>query len=333
MSSAEMYPKLAIIVPEYNVAAYIQEALDSILAQSVSPDEVIVIDDGSTDKTADILNNYTNQPNFRIINIENQGLGPARNIGRIHANSDYIYFFDSDDLLRTSFVESIKKLINESEQPDIILFSGENFHDKNGYYYFLPPNKRTLEGSFTRSSDLLKHLADRNELFPQAYLYVSKKNIWSRNRIHFPPIIHEDDAIISPLIAMSELTIITTESFYLRRIRPNSILTSGINSKNAEGILRTLNETQEFMAREQTLVHQNISFWRKRLAFYAFCYIDLSRKAKTKIAWPQLLSAVLTSRSLKLILLIPLAFAPNTLKRLRKLKHLVKKRLCTPTSD
>ena len=327
MPATDMQPKLTIIVPAYNVAAYVQEALDSILAQSVPPDEVIIIDDGSTDETAQILQNYTNQPNFKIIRTENHGIGPARNIGSAHASGDYIYFFDSDDLLRPQFVERIKEIINNADhRPDLILFGGENFRDENGYYSFLPPDKRTLEGSFNQNSNLLKRLYDRHEVFAGAVLYVTRKIIWSKNRINFPPGVHEDEAVIAPLIAVSKLTIVTSESFFLRRVRPNSTITSGLSSKNVAGILRVLNETQQFIAREPALVRQSLSAWRKRLASFTLYYAAWCRKTKTKIAWPQLLSALLTSRSLKTALLLPLVFIPNTFEKLQQLNKAINRK-------
>ena len=90
---------LSIVVPCFNVEKYVREALDSIVAQSQLPDEVIVIDDGSTDSTIDVLRLYETHENFRIIQTANCGLGTARNLGRSIARSEYVYFFDADDLL------------------------------------------------------------------------------------------------------------------------------------------------------------------------------------------------------------------------------------------
>lgn len=89
-------PKVSIIVPTYNRAKYVTEAIDSILAQTFLDFELIVIDDGSTDNTKDVLNRYGD----RIIYIyqTNSGVGTARNVGIRHARGEWLAFLDSDDI-------------------------------------------------------------------------------------------------------------------------------------------------------------------------------------------------------------------------------------------
>ncbi|MEM6406136.1 MAG: glycosyltransferase family A protein [Pseudomonadota bacterium] len=312
-------PTLSIIIPAYNVEKYIIAALDSILRQTILPEEVIIINDGSTDRTPDLLERYATYPGFRIITIDNNGLGPARNLGCMLAGCEYLYFFDSDDMLRSNFVADIKNMISTSDHPDLILFSGKNFADEGDYYRFLPENKHALEGLFRRNDQLLTKLSKNQELFPSACLYVSKKSIWAKNRIHFPPVIHEDEVIIASLIAISQSTLVTSKVFFLRRVRPDSIMTSGVHSNNAEGMLTFMNYTQEFMHHNPVLVQPDLATWRFRLGLFTIYYLKLCKISATKVAWRQLFSALSASGSIRFFMLVPFtilrSFKKNGIKR------------------
>ena len=100
-----MNPKVSIIIPVYNGENAISISLDSILSQTLKDYEVIIIDDGSNDKTNDIVSSYTNSDNrFRYFYQENQGVSGARNNGIKKSNGDYICFLDSDDFYDSTFI-------------------------------------------------------------------------------------------------------------------------------------------------------------------------------------------------------------------------------------
>ncbi|HMI26603.1 MAG TPA: glycosyltransferase family 2 protein, partial [Streptosporangiaceae bacterium] len=92
--------KLSVIVPFYNVEGYLQEALESAARQSLRDLEVIMIDDGSTDDSAQIAKSFASRDSrFQLFQQENQRQGPARNFGVRQATGDYIAFLDADDVL------------------------------------------------------------------------------------------------------------------------------------------------------------------------------------------------------------------------------------------
>src|SRR5699024_9285339 len=101
----------SIIVPAYNVEKYIEAALDSVFTQDMPVHEVIVINDGSTDATYDKIKRYSYRTELKLVSTDNQGLGPARNEGLRRATGDYVYFFDSDDLLDPAFLTTIESTI------------------------------------------------------------------------------------------------------------------------------------------------------------------------------------------------------------------------------
>ncbi len=98
-------PLISIIVPIYNVKKYIRKCLDSLKNQSMKQIEVICIDDGSTDNSGRIAEEYKADPRFRIIHTENRGLSAARNRGIDEVKTDWIMFVDSDDWVDEKFCE------------------------------------------------------------------------------------------------------------------------------------------------------------------------------------------------------------------------------------
>ena len=93
-------PEVSVIIPIYNTAAYLRKALDSICGQTLKELEIILIDDGSTDGSRGIIEEYAKRDaRIRWYAQPNQGLSVARNRGLLHATGKYIYFMDSDDII------------------------------------------------------------------------------------------------------------------------------------------------------------------------------------------------------------------------------------------
>lgn len=114
---------VSLIITTYNHGRYIEEAIASVQQQTHRPDEVIVVDDGSTDDTAQILSRY---PQIKYIRQANKGLASARNLGVLHSQGHYIVFLDADDLLYPQAIA--KNLTYFGTHPDCAFISG--WHDK-----------------------------------------------------------------------------------------------------------------------------------------------------------------------------------------------------------
>jgi glycosyltransferase involved in cell wall biosynthesis len=143
-------PLVSVIIPAYNAEAYISEALESVFAQTYRPFEIIVVDDGSTDKTAEIVKNYqtskttkTNETNLIYIYQSNSGPSKARNEGMKVAKGDYIAFLDADDLWTPMKLEKqVNYMLSNREVflvfGDMMIFNEqgvvvESTFKKNGY--------------------------------------------------------------------------------------------------------------------------------------------------------------------------------------------------------
>ena len=119
-------PKISVIIPVYNAEKYLEQCLDSVILQLYDNLEIICVNDGSTDNSLRILNNYAaRDQRIRIVSQENKGLSGARNTGMKYATGDYISFIDSDDYITLGLYYKFAKVVRaEKRQIDIFLFNG-----------------------------------------------------------------------------------------------------------------------------------------------------------------------------------------------------------------
>lgn len=134
--------KISVLIPTYNAAAFIQATLDSVLRQTVPPDEVIVLDDGSTDNTVSILNSYN--PRITVYQQENKGVYSAHNKLFELAQGELIAFLDHDDIWHPSYLEVQSRHFRE--YPDAVaMFTGHvNFYGYGNYQWGTPLDKPSI---------------------------------------------------------------------------------------------------------------------------------------------------------------------------------------------
>ena len=128
--------KFSILVPVYNVEMYIKECVDSLINQDYSNYEIVLVDDGSTDDSARICDEYCKKyPNIiKVIHQENKGLLMARRVGIKNAIGDYFIFVDSDDFVDERLLKKLSSIIEKSN-PDMVIFHADIF-DGVEYLYF-----------------------------------------------------------------------------------------------------------------------------------------------------------------------------------------------------
>ena len=125
--------KVSIIVPVYNSSKYLRKCLDSLVNQKYSNIEIILVNDGSTDNSLDIIKEYQKKySNILVFSITNHGQGYARNLGVRKSHSDYIMFVDSDDYVSTHIVSKLINNIGDSDVAVCDMYEVEN--NKETYY-------------------------------------------------------------------------------------------------------------------------------------------------------------------------------------------------------
>lgn len=124
---------ISVVIPLYNKAPHIVRALESVLAQTVPPQEVIVVDDGSTDGGADLVLSYVERFNVRLVRQTNAGVSVARNRGVREASAEYVAFLDADDAWFPNHIEVLISLIQS--YPVASLFSTSHMIERGGVMY------------------------------------------------------------------------------------------------------------------------------------------------------------------------------------------------------
>lgn len=223
---------ISVIIPVYNVEDYLAQCLDSICNQSFKDIEIICVNDGSTDRSPEILNQYAlKDERISIINQHNQGLAATRNNGLKIAKGEYIYFIDSDDYLELDALERLHDniVLNDS---DMVLFKFQTVDDSHNVH------KRGIEfkidkifgdidyDTFTFTyRDVKRHVM--NSAF-SACLKLYKRDFIKDTR--FPIGLNfEDVPVHVKLMLEAQRLSFVPESFYNYRSNPDSILNSSAN--------------------------------------------------------------------------------------------------------
>lgn len=127
-------PKVSVILPVYNVKNYLVQCLDSICQQTLHELEIICVDDGSSDGSADILREYANRDSrIRILSQRNAGAGAARNAGMDIAQGEYLSFLDSDDFFEPDMLE-LACMAMDKYQADFVVFDSDQYYTKQDEY-------------------------------------------------------------------------------------------------------------------------------------------------------------------------------------------------------
>ena len=295
---------ISIIIPVYNVEDYVSETLDSVKNQTSLPDEVIVINDGSTDNSFNMIKNYSDLKYFKIFETKNQGLGQTRNYGISLAKSDYIYFLDSDDIIENNFIYEMRKLINQYKNPDMILFSGKTFTHKKEIDNKINL-KLTIEGQFFKGDKLLTKMVQKKETLPQSSRYLTKKELWTTNNLTYPNGIAEDESLFFPLIALSNNTVVNKKSYYRYRVnRPGSITADSVKPVHVEDYLNRMLSTLSFIKLNHDLIKYDYSAWCYNLERKSLKYINLCLKKKIEISWKTIIIIFFKTKNLFFLLKI-----------------------------
>lgn len=230
--------KVSVIIPVYNVEAYIGECLDSARNQTLKEIEIICVDDGSPDRSMEIVEEHAaSDSRIKIIRKENGGLSTARNAGLMRAEGKYVYFLDSDDAIRPETLECLYT-ISEKRQLDNIYFGActcyENRRMKKRYY-------RRFENYYHRVHDyperakgteLLAMMERNGEYRTSVCLQMPRRQFLADHQLSFyEGILHEDNLFSLQCILCAERAAVVKEDFYRRRVRDGSIMTADKTKK------------------------------------------------------------------------------------------------------
>lgn len=214
--------KVSIIIPCYNVEKFIAQTLESAIAQTLEDIEIIVINDGSSDRTLDIINQYAAiDKRIKIINQKNKGLSAARNIGIKLAKGEYIQHLDGDDFLKLDTCKKTYELAKKNNA-DIVYFNILRL--RKNKIFELDVISDLKEKKIYNNLEIFKKL-DKKQLDINIVSKLIKRQLYVKNNIvHYEKIsLGEDLFAFQELLLKSKRNIKLNEGLYYYRENPNSI--------------------------------------------------------------------------------------------------------------
>lgn len=256
-------PKLSVVVPIFNVEAYLGQCLESLLAQNFDDFEVVCVNDGSTDSSREILTAWEAQiPQMKVIDRSNGGLSAARNTGLREATGDYVVFVDSDDWVEPTILSTLASTIGNE---DMVCFAcrrtdnGKNdtlaAEQNDGWDYY---NRHALEA--------------RVVPFVCVWQRCYRRQFLLENDLRFREgILHEDNEFTPRACLKAKSIKVIPDVLYHYRVRPNSIMTTrGIRSK--ESLILIGNELSELFVKEVNI--ERATIYRALTQCYQMAFID-----------------------------------------------------------
>ena len=217
----------SIILPIYNVEKYLHECVDSILYQTFTDFELILVNDGSKDRSGNICDEYAlKDDRIKVIHKENGGLSDARNFGTDKATGDYIVYVDSDDyIVSNEFLSDLSKKIEETQR-DIVLYKYSKFFDDSKTLAECTFSLDFAE-SIEDSDQLLYELVKRDSYYGMAWIKAFKREIVVNNGIQFEKnLLGEDMDWYFDLVLNAKTYAVIDKSYIAYRQRSGSITSS-----------------------------------------------------------------------------------------------------------
>ena len=241
MKSMVEAPLVTVIMPVYNTESYVSDAIGSILSQKLSRLELICVDDGSTDDSRAICDDFAAcDERVTVLAQTNSGQGSARNKALELARGRFIYFMDSDDILLPEALETVCFEMMEKEL-DLLFFEAHSFgiaKDAGEYR-----RKASYDGIYA-GTELASLLLRNDEFIVSPCLYVSSAELHRVHRIRFleEHIKHEDDIFTILTLLHSKRAACLHRDLYARRYRAGSTMTSFDPVSSTKGAFRTYSE-------------------------------------------------------------------------------------------
>lgn len=246
-------PLVSVIIPIYNVEKYLRTCIDSVITQTYNNLEIILVNDGSPDKSPEICDEYAKKDNrVKVIHQNNGGLAHARNVGIANSNGEYLTFIDSDDYVSNDYVESLYKGLIESAA-DISIASFIAFKESESFCVTL---ERTSFVEVTKKDYFKEYAsikAEKSMPFITAWNKLYKKELF--DGIKYPKgKLYEDAFTTYKLIEKSRKVVYSTTKLYYYRLNPQSILGQSFKEKHLEMVEAFRNAMDYFYQKENVKI-------------------------------------------------------------------------------
>ncbi len=260
--------RYSIIVPVYNVEEYLVECLDSLINQTYKAYEIILVDDGSTDKSGSICDSYVEKnSSVRVFHKKNGGLSDARNYGIDQASGDYMIFVDSDDYIDVNMLQIYYQASIDNDYPDLLIDQSmyafcDDTIKSDDYYDYKEFGKKNGKEAFMT-------LLEGGPLWsPCSKCY--KITFWKENDFHFTKGIYAEDLdLIYKVVYLADSVVMTPTMYYYREKRQGSI-SNTIKKKKFMDIFNIIDGWESFFKEYQVenKARDNMYFYFGEIMFF-----------------------------------------------------------------
>lgn len=292
--------KISIIIPAYNVENYLDETLLSISEQNFNDYEVIIVNDGSTDNTGQIIKKWKEKNNrIKTIDQENKGISYSRKAGLDLAIGEYVYFCDGDDMITPGALEFMY-FNAKKDSLDILMCNAEfknelinNSYGKKKDGTLVVTNN--YQNNLMTGTELLEKMLNNREWRYAVWLYFVKRDLL-KNVQFFEKFIHEDSAHNYQILNLASKVKYINRTVYFYRLREGSIMSSNSSIKNIDGYANSYNLIYDYNQKHFFNDETKYKFELRIFQQIVETYNDLDRDTK-KIANKKLKSLALKVHS------------------------------------
>jgi glycosyltransferase involved in cell wall biosynthesis len=236
---------ISVIIPVYNVEQHISECLESIVAQTYKNIEIIVVNDGSTDKSEEIIKSYLEKfKNINYIYQENKGVSEARNLGLKNAKGEYILFVDSDDFLDKNMIEKMYNNANKY-QSDVVISGHIRFYETQSFKNKIINYDEYEDNIYNGNQvlDLMLSLKVKGYLWDKLF----KRDKLVENNFNLEPNRYIEDwfPVIKQISKSGTVTFVNEPLYYYRQRNESAM--HNINKKLLDDYVYTVNKINNYL--------------------------------------------------------------------------------------
>lgn len=277
---------ISVIVPIYNIELYLKQCLESLINQIYQNIEIILVDDGSTDQSGTICEEYAEiDKRIIVIHQKNQGLSGARNTGLRKASGDYLAFVDADDIVSKHYLSTLYWHLN---QDDADIACCQYYSQKKSVVF--PKKEPKLKGTLLSSKRMLAEWHGTNKYIETVvWNKLYKRDVF----IHDGELIlfavgrnHEDILISHQLVANSKKIVLIDNKLYYYRKRKGSIVNGKISAKEIKDLMSAIIERLKFFESVSTDAYDKLLIGAEKYrALYNFraCFMGKALLEERKI--------------------------------------------------
>ncbi|MCR5542549.1 MAG: glycosyltransferase [Eubacterium sp.] len=261
--------KVSVVIPVYNVEKYVEESLRSVMCQTLTDIQIICIEDAGNDNSKEIIKRLMAEDSriSLFVNEQNRGLASVRNQGLSYAEGDYIYFLDSDDMIKADALKELYDLA-EKDRLDAVVFAAESIFEDENLAIKFGKDPVLFKGDYPdvlSGKTLYKKWMEVWDWIPLQQRFFYNRKFLISNSIRFKDgQLHEDESFAFDVLMNAERVRAINEPYFIRRFRGASIMSGHVTMKNVESCMEIIEHAASYETEDEEL-KKAIGYYNEKL--------------------------------------------------------------------